>query len=118
MKTATSWSSTVRVSKQLKRDLEWWKTVPNKHNGAPIFKAVETAYLHCDSSGFGWGAVLNDCIEARVFWRGADKEPHITSKELKAVGCAIDSFLPELKGRRLLLHEDTKSVVGVLPHLT
>ena len=43
----------VRVSKQLKRDLEWWQKVPDKHNGAPIFKAVETAYLHCDSNGFG-----------------------------------------------------------------
>ncbi len=32
--------------------------------------------------------------------------------------CAIESFLPELKGRRLLLHEDNRSVVGVLTHLT
>ena len=32
--------------------------------------------------------------------------------------CAIQSFLPELKGRRLLLHEDNQSVIGVLTHLT
>ena len=32
--------------------------------------------------------------------------------------CAIESFLPELKGRRLLLHEDNQSVVKVLTHLT
>jgi len=32
--------------------------------------------------------------------------------------CAIQSFLPELKGRRLLVHEDTKSVIRVLTHLT
>jgi hypothetical protein len=118
VKAAESWSGTVRLTKQLKRDLEWWKTVPGKHNGAPIFKSVETAYLHCDSSGFGWGAVLNDCIEARGFWSGKDREQHITFKELKAVRCAIESFLPELKGRRLLLHEDNQSVVGVLTHLT
>ncbi len=37
---------------------------------------------------------------------------------MKAVRCAIKSFLPELKGRRLLLHEDTESAVGVLTHLT
>jgi hypothetical protein len=115
---AESWSGTVRISKQLKRDLEWWKLVPSKHNGAPIFKAVETAYLLCDSSGFDWGAVLNDCVEARGFWAGQDKHMHITFKELKAVRCAIESFLPELKGRRLLLHEDNQSVVGVLTHLT
>ena len=67
---------------------------------------METAYLHCDSSGFGWGAVLNDFIEERGLWSGSDKEQHITFKELKAVRCAIESFLPQLKGRRLLLHED------------
>ena len=70
--------------------------------------SVETAYLHCDSSGFGWGAVLNDCIEARGLWSGKDRDQHITFKELKAVRCAIESFLPELKGRRLLLHEDNQ----------
>jgi hypothetical protein len=32
--------------------------------------------------------------------------------------CAIESFLPELIGRRLLLHEDKQPVVGVLTHLT
>ncbi len=41
-----------------------------------------------------------------------------TFKELKAVRCAIQSFMPELKGRRILLHEDNQSVIGVLTHLT
>jgi hypothetical protein len=44
---AASWSGTVRLSKQLKRDLEWWRTVPEKHNGAPIFKPVESSYPSC-----------------------------------------------------------------------
>jgi hypothetical protein len=35
-----------------------------------------------------------------------DIEEHITFKELKAVRCPIQAFLFELKGRRLLLHED------------
>ena len=30
---------------------------------------------------------------------------------------AIQAFLPELKRRRLLLHEDNQSVIGVLTHL-
>jgi hypothetical protein len=47
-----------------------------------------------------------------------DIEEHITFKELKAVCCAIHAFLPELKGRRLLFHEDNKSGIGVLTHLT
>jgi hypothetical protein len=33
---AETWSGTVRISKRLKRDLEWWRQVLSKHNGAPI----------------------------------------------------------------------------------
>ncbi len=62
--------------------------------------------------------MLNDCVEARGFWTSRDLPQHITFKELKAVRCAIHSFLPELKGRRLLLHEDNQTIIGVLTHLT
>ena len=62
--------------------------------------------------------MLDDCIEARGFWSGEDTYKHTTFKELKVVRCAIKSFLPELKGRRLLLHEGNQSVVGVLTHIT
>ena len=47
-----------------------------------------------------------------------DLEDHITFKELKTVRNAIQDFFPELKGRRLLVHEDNQSVIGVLTHLT
>jgi len=71
---------------------------------------VETTYLHCDSNSFGSGAVLNDYAEARGFRSTPDTKQHITYKELKAINGAIQSFLPELKGRRLLLHENNQSV--------
>jgi hypothetical protein len=92
--------------------------VPSHNNGRSIFKPVETAYLHCDSSSFGWGAVLNDHHEARGFWDPTDLKQHITWKELKAVRLAVLSFLPHLRGRRVLLHEDNQSVIGVLTNLT
>ena len=65
IKTTESWTWTVRMTKQLKRVPEWWKAVPGEHDRAPIFKAMETAYLHCDSSDYGREAFLNDCVEAR-----------------------------------------------------
>ncbi len=43
---------------------------------------------------------------------------HITFEELKVMRCAIQAFLPKLKGSRILLHEDNQSVIGVLTHLT
>ena len=47
-----------------------------------------------------------------------DVYEHVTFKVLKAVRCAIQSFPMELKGKRLLLHEDNQSVIGMLTHLT
>ena len=62
--------------------------------------------------------MLNNCVEALGFKTMPAIEDHITSKELKAVRCSIKTFLPELKGKRLLLHEDNQSVIGLLTHLT
>ncbi len=54
VETAKSWSGTVKMSCQLKRDLEWWRKVPSHHNGSPIWKPVENAYFHRGSIGYGW----------------------------------------------------------------
>ena len=82
--------------------------MPNYNNGRSIYKHVETANLHADSSDYGWGAVLNDDsnYQARGFWNAADRQQHITWKELRAVRHAIEWSLPQLKGRHILLHED------------
>jgi ABC-type branched-subunit amino acid transport system substrate-binding protein len=61
---------------------------------------------------------MNEQSEARGFWLAADQQQHITSKELKAVRLAVLSFLPLLRGRKVLLHEDNQVVVVVLNHLT
>jgi hypothetical protein len=68
------------MTHQLRRDLEWWRTVPDKHDGRSIYKPFETAYLHAESSGYGWGAVLNDnpAYQARGFWYDDDHRQHIT----------------------------------------
>eukprot|EP00873_Tetraselmis_striata_P006616 jgi/Tetstr1/426880/TSEL_017093.t1 len=106
------------MTHQLRRDLQWWTAVPTHANGRPIHRPVETAYMHCDSSGYGWGAVLNGRHEARGFWGAADERQHITWKELKAVRLAMESFLPHLAGRRVLLDEDNQAVCSVLAGLT
>jgi hypothetical protein len=118
MNLRAGWASQVALSKQLLRDLRWWTAVPLERNGADIFAAQESAVMHSDSSQYGWGAVLNSSKEARGFWCGPDRLEHITWKELKAVRMAVLSFLPHLRNRRVLLHEDNQSVVGVLCKLT
>ncbi len=57
-------------------------------------------------------------METHGLWTTPDLEEYITYKELRAVRCAIKAFLPELKGKRLLLHEDNQFGIEVLTHLT
>eukprot|EP00873_Tetraselmis_striata_P014170 jgi/Tetstr1/434434/TSEL_023534.t1 len=112
------WGGRVRMTPQLRRDLQWWTSVPSQSNGKPIHRPVETAYVHTDSSGYGWGGVLNGRLEARGFWSSADERQHITWKELKAVRLTVESFLPHLAGRNILLHEDNQAVCHILSGLT
>eukprot|EP00873_Tetraselmis_striata_P012255 jgi/Tetstr1/432519/TSEL_021892.t1 len=57
-------------------------------------------------------------LEARGFWGAADERQHITWKDLKAVRLAVESFLPHLAGRHVLLYEDNHAVCSVLAGLT
>eukprot|EP00873_Tetraselmis_striata_P014952 jgi/Tetstr1/435216/TSEL_024135.t1 len=100
------WGGRVRMTPQLRRDLQSWTSVPSQSTGKPIHRPVETAYMHTDNSGYGWGGVLNGRLEARGFWSSADERHHITWKELKAVRLAVESFIAYLAGRNVLLHED------------
>eukprot|EP00873_Tetraselmis_striata_P010843 jgi/Tetstr1/431107/TSEL_020823.t1 len=93
LRTKDSWSGRVKMTRQLRRELEWWATVPNHSNGRSIYKSVETAYVHVDSSGHGWGAVLNETTKARGFRYDGECELHITYKELKAVRYSVLAFL-------------------------
>eukprot|EP00873_Tetraselmis_striata_P029947 jgi/Tetstr1/450211/TSEL_037250.t1 len=46
-------------------------------------------------------------LEARrEFWSSTDERQHITWKELKAAQLAVESFLPHLAGRNVLMHKD------------
>jgi hypothetical protein len=53
-----------------------------------------------------------------VFFVSENQWQHFTTKELKAVRLVVLSFLPLLRGRKVLMHEDNKAVVVVLSHLT
>eukprot|EP00873_Tetraselmis_striata_P028203 jgi/Tetstr1/448467/TSEL_035735.t1 len=113
------WGGRVRMTPQLRRDPQWWTLVPSQSK--PIHRPVETAYLHTESSGYGWGGVLNGRLGWRVargFWSSADERQHITWKELKAVRLAVESFLPHLAGRNVLLLEDNQAVYHILSGLT
>jgi hypothetical protein len=61
----------------LKRDIQWCTRVPSANNGRSIISPIETAYMHCESSCYGWSVVLNEQVEARGFWPAVDQQQHI-----------------------------------------
>jgi hypothetical protein len=71
------WGGRVRLTPQLRRDPQWRTQVPSHANGKNIHSLVESAYIQCDCSGYGWGAVLNGRLEARGFWGPEDEKQHI-----------------------------------------
>ena len=75
--------------------------------------------MWCDASGLGWGGALAKRLRmapAAGFWSPQELEWHITRKELVAVRLSVEHFLPQLAGRRVLLHEDNMAVVWILTH--
>ena len=118
MASTKGWSGRVKLPRQAVRDLRWWASFPTRWNGRSIWRPFVTAELHCDASSYGWGGVLDRQHTARGFWQQDDKPQHITYKELKAVRLSLESFLPMIAGKTILLHEDNQAVLHILTHLT
>jgi hypothetical protein len=59
------WGGRVRLASQLPRDMQCWTHVLIHANAKNIHRPIDTSYIHCDSSGYGLGAVLNGTLEAR-----------------------------------------------------
>jgi hypothetical protein len=108
----------VRVTPHLRRDPQWWTHVLSHANGKNIHRPIETSYIHCDNSSYGWGVVLNGGLKARGFWGIHDEYHHITWTELKAVRMAVLSCPPHLVGRNILLHEGSHGLCYVMAGLT
>jgi hypothetical protein len=86
------WGGRVRLAPQLRRDLQCRIKVPKHANGKKIQRPVETAYIHYDTIGHFWGAVLNGKLDARGLWGQRDETHHMTWKDMKAVRLAVLNF--------------------------
>ena len=124
MGTNPSWSGKVRLNAQALRDLQWWADFDTKKEHArAIWRSPDTATLHCDASlerGLkgGWGGVLNYTTPARGFFRPHQLQMHITHLELLAVRLTVETFLDDLRGRRVKLFEDNQAVMYIINKLS
>ncbi|GIL50946.1 hypothetical protein Vafri_7022 [Volvox africanus] len=107
------WSGRVRLSRGSLRDLDWWADTPVQHCLAAIHVGPAAVEFSVDASRHSWGAVLNGHT-ARGFWSEEELGQHINWKELRAVRYALDSFLPWVSQRVVLIHEDNTTTQAIL----
>ena len=118
LSTTPGWTGNVRLSKAAVSDLNWFSALPAKWNGRSIWRSPQTAVLHCDASKTAWGAVLNQHLPSRGFWKPNERRQHITFLELRAVRYAVETFATQITGRHVLLREDNQAVCAILSTLT
>lgn len=116
MQGRTGRTGDVRLGAQALKDLRWWTDL-QRHaaTGRPIWPGAASMLLDTDASGLGWGAVLDQGVEARGF-HGTDRNDlHINCLELGAVTRAPRSFRHLIPtGTVLRLRTDSMVALGVI----
>jgi len=107
----------VRLSREFKQDIEWWRTYLHCFNGVVYFDEQSRIRVHVDACNKAAGA----------FWQGnwrytvfdcdmpAVSALHINYKEVAAVVEAVKCWAPFWGGQTVIVHTDstvTKSVIN------
>jgi ribonuclease HI len=116
--TRRHWRSLVVMTSACLRDLRVYAALPHKWTGRAIWRSPMTASLHCDASPKGWGGVLNNRVPAHGFWHPHQRDLHINQLELRAVRYTVERFLEALRGRSVLLWDDSQVVCHILSSWT
>ena len=99
--------------------MQWWADLSCHGDlSRTIWRSPDQAELHSDASLFAWGGVLNGKALAHGIWQQSERRHHITTLELLAVIRNVKAFLPRLKNKRVLLHEDNQAVVYIIRERT
>lgn len=98
--------------------MQWWIDLPSQDLHRTIWRSPDQAELHSDASKFAWGGVLNGTALAHGIWTSAERRHHITTLELIAVIRNVQAYLPRLKHKRVLVHEDNQAVIYIIRERT
>ena len=117
LRTKRSWNSSVKLSRQAIRDLQWWRKLPEKWNGGALWPPPHRSVLTADASDLGWSANLDNRLFAHGFWTAQDRSYHICVREFLAVLYGVQSFRPLVTGMTLRLRTDNTAVMYGLHNL-
>ena len=103
------------VTTQCMRALSKWRSRSFLSQGVELHRVCRRELVCTDSSLTGWGAVHNG-RSASGQWKAPWLGSHINVLELRAVHLALQSFLPSLKDRHVLVRTDNATVVAYINH--
>lgn len=112
---SVGWDCHITLSDEAREELVFWQGVPRERYTAPIWRSAAVAALtvNVDASAYGWGAILGDKV-AHEYLTPAQRLESSTWREAYAVHQAITSFLPDLRGREVLVLTDNQNVERIL----
>ncbi|VDI61342.1 Hypothetical predicted protein [Mytilus galloprovincialis] len=102
----------VPITQYLKSHLIWWSDTANITKGRSLqhWETHVTITTTDASTSNGWGGHMDSQI-VQGTWSDIQKTQHINCLELEAVLKTIQHFLPQLKGKNVLLRCDNSTVV-------
>jgi hypothetical protein len=136
-----SWDAPVKISSGAFDELIYWKENLRNLNQCMLHSAhCDVAYVFDDASGsgncnyanvfvdasnIGFGGYIQGVAESDIVGSWLESESNLSStwRELESVYRIVNSFVPKLQGKKVLLNTDNKNVCSVLkngskkPHL-
>jgi hypothetical protein len=108
-----SYNASVRLSAEMKQDLEWWINQLECHNGKKIISPNPDEVIETDASKTGWGAVSEDRT-VQGEWTTEEKELHINVLELKVPRLALTTLGHDWKNCHIHFKMDNRTAVANL----
>ncbi|MCI4385150.1 hypothetical protein PGIGA_G00046990 [Pangasianodon gigas] len=103
----------IKVTRRCRRALAVWREPGFLSQGPVLGAPGRRLVLATDASLTGWGAVMSG-RPARGLWSGRHLTWHINCLEMLAVFLALKHFLPDLRGRHVLVRTDNTTVVSYI----
>ncbi|KAL0167364.1 hypothetical protein M9458_039208, partial [Cirrhinus mrigala] len=105
----------IKVTRRCLRALDMWRRPWFLSQGPVLGAPCRRVTLATDASLTGWGAVMSG-HPARGLWSGHQLTWHINCLEMLAVFQGLKHFLPDLRGRHVLVRTDNTAVVSYINH--
>lgn len=107
-----SYDTTIKVTTEIKNDLNWW--IENIDKGCNPFRLNQfETEIFSDASNSGWGA-FNSGNKAYGYWKEHEKLCHINELELKAAFLALKVFANDMSYCEILLRIDNITAISCI----